>query len=100
MKRSRAVLLSLVAFLSPIATAVAQAPATIILVRHAEKGGEPTDRDPELSEAGRQRAAELARVLGDANMTYVSLFDASLDIVEQHGTRWVRSDWTTEMFFE
>ena len=51
--------------------AVGQAPTTILLVRHAEKAGEPTDRDPELSEAGRQRAAELARVLGDANITAI-----------------------------
>ncbi len=53
------------------APAVAQVPTTIILVRHAEKAGEPTDRDPELNEAGRQRAAELARVLGDANITAI-----------------------------
>ncbi len=51
--------------------AAGQAPTTILLVRHAEKAGEPTDRDPELSEAGRQRAAELARVLGDANITAI-----------------------------
>ncbi len=51
--------------------AVGQAPTTILLVRHAEKAGEPTDRDPELSEAGSQRAAELARVLGDANITAI-----------------------------
>ncbi len=53
------------------APAVAQAPTTIILVRHAEKAGEPTDRDPELNEAGRQRAAALARVLGDANISAI-----------------------------
>ncbi len=51
--------------------AAGQVPTTIFLVRHAEKAGEPTDRDPELSEAGRQRAAELARVLGDANITVI-----------------------------
>ena len=71
MKRCRAVLLALAALLPITTTAVAQAPATIILVRHAEKGGEVSDRDPELSEAGRQRAAELARVLGDANITAI-----------------------------
>lgn len=71
MKRSRAVVLALAALLSPTATAVAQAPATIILVRHAEKGGEPGDRDPELNDAGRLRAAALARVLGDANISTI-----------------------------
>ncbi len=48
-----------------------QAPTTIFLVRHAEKAGEPTDRDPELNEAGGQRAAALARVLGDANISAI-----------------------------
>ncbi len=71
MKRSRAVVLALAAFLSPTATAVAQAPATIILVRHAEKGGELGDRDPELNDAGRRRAAALARVLGDVNISTI-----------------------------
>lgn len=71
MKRSRAVVLALAAFLSPTATAVAQAPTTIILVRHAEKAGEPGDRDPELNDAGRRRAAALARVLGDANISAI-----------------------------
>ncbi len=51
--------------------AAGQAPTTIFLVRHAEKAGEPTDRDPELNEAGRQRAAALARVLGDANISAI-----------------------------
>ncbi len=71
MKRSRAVLLALAALLPITTTAVAQAPTTIFLVRHAEKAGEPTDRDPELSEAGRERAAALARVLGDANIAAI-----------------------------
>ena len=51
--------------------AAGQAPTTIFLVRHAEKAGEPSDRDPELSEAGRARAAALARVLGDANISTI-----------------------------
>ncbi len=71
MKRYRAVLLALAALLPITTTAVAQAPTTIILVRHAEKAGEPTDRDPELSEAGRERAVALARVLGDANISAI-----------------------------
>jgi broad specificity phosphatase PhoE len=71
MMRSRALLFALAACLSPIAPAVAQAPTTIILVRHAEKGGAPQDRDPELSEAGHQRALELARVLGDVGISAI-----------------------------
>lgn len=39
------------------------APLVVYAVRHAEKGGE--GRDPELSLAGKARATELARVLGD-----------------------------------
>lgn len=39
---------------------------TVYLVRHAEKGGEKTDKDPELSEAGTRRAEDLARTLRDA----------------------------------
>jgi len=42
-------------------------PLTVFVVRHAEKG--PEVPDPSLDEAGRQRAAELARVLGDAKVT-------------------------------
>lgn len=37
---------------------------TVILVRHAEKRGDTTSKDPELSEAGQHRAKELERVLG------------------------------------
>jgi broad specificity phosphatase PhoE len=43
------------------------APTTVFIVRHAEKG--PEVPDPSLTDAGRQRAAELARVLGDARIT-------------------------------
>ena len=67
----RAVLLALAAMQAPPATAAAQAPTTIILVRHAEKAGDPADRDPELSEAGVRRASELARALGDANISAI-----------------------------
>jgi broad specificity phosphatase PhoE len=42
-------------------------PLTVFVVRHAEKG--PEADDPPLSAAGRQRAAELARVLLDAAPT-------------------------------
>lgn len=41
-------------------------PATVFLVRHAEKAGEANDAP--LSEAGHQRARTLARVLGEAGI--------------------------------
>jgi broad specificity phosphatase PhoE len=44
-----------------------QATTTLIFVRHAEKAALPAD-DPGLSEAGRRRAAELARQLVDADV--------------------------------
>jgi phosphohistidine phosphatase SixA len=48
------------------------APRTVILVRHAEKDAAPADpRDPSLSEAGVQRAQELARLLGASGATHV-----------------------------
>lgn len=45
-----------------------QAPLIVYAVRHAEKG---KGRDPELTEAGAARAAELARVLGDVKLDAV-----------------------------
>lgn len=44
-----------------------QATTTIIFVRHAEKEAMPAD-DPELSEAGRRRVAELTRQMVDADV--------------------------------
>ena len=44
-----------------------QATTTIIFVRHAEKAATP-ENDPGLSEAGKLRAAELARQLVDADV--------------------------------
>lgn len=44
-----------------------QATTTVIFVRHAEKAAIPAD-DPGLSAAGKQRAAELARQLVDADV--------------------------------
>jgi broad specificity phosphatase PhoE len=44
-----------------------QATTTVIFVRHAEKAVLPAD-DPGLTEAGQQRAAELARQLVDADV--------------------------------
>ena len=43
-------------------------PTTIFIVRHAEKATDDP-RDPSLTEAGRRRAVELARVLQDARIT-------------------------------
>ena len=44
-----------------------QATTTIIFVRHAERASVPAD-DPGLSEAGKQRVAELTRQLKDADV--------------------------------
>jgi len=44
-----------------------QATTTIIFVRHAEKAATPPD-DPELSEKGKRRGAELTRQLVDADV--------------------------------
>jgi len=44
-------------------------PKTIVVVRHAEKDGDP--RDPSLSEEGAVRAQALARLLGHADVTHL-----------------------------
>ena len=41
---------------------------TVILVRHAEKVIDPANKDPDLSPMGQARAAELARMFGDAGI--------------------------------
>jgi phosphohistidine phosphatase SixA len=51
------------------ATVPAADTVVVYLVRHAEKAD--TSRDPALSPAGKARAAELARMLGDAGVTQV-----------------------------
>ena len=43
----------------------------VILVRHAEKNIEPGNSNPSLSPAGQQRAQELVRVLGNADITAI-----------------------------
>jgi phosphohistidine phosphatase SixA len=49
---------------------VGQQVTTVYLVRHAEKStAVPTDRDPDLTDAGRKRAADLATRLGAAGVT-------------------------------
>lgn len=56
------------ALLAPLASLRAQeAPLTVFIVRHAEKG--PENPDPSLTDAGRRRAEELARVLKDVHVT-------------------------------
>jgi phosphohistidine phosphatase SixA len=66
-------ILPLLVFLALAAPAAAR--QTVFLVRHAERadtagGGKPTE-DPDLSEAGRARAASLATVLKDANIAAI-----------------------------
>ena len=48
----------------------ASAQTTVILVRHGEKADAPAD-DPPLTEAGRARAARLAELLQNANISVV-----------------------------
>lgn len=58
-------LLALLLFAAPMATRAQ--PATVILVRHAEKASQ-TENDPVLSDAGTQRAKDLAAALADAHL--------------------------------
>jgi broad specificity phosphatase PhoE len=44
---------------------------TVILVRHAEKKIEPSNPNPDLSEAGRARAREIARLLKETGVTAI-----------------------------
>lgn len=60
----------LVALLVMAAPAFAQKTTTVILVRHAEKAAQPA-ADPPLTDAGSERAQELARVLHDAGVSAV-----------------------------
>ena len=45
-------------------------PRTVVLVRHAEKAGEPPD-DPTLDERGAARAERLAQLLGHSGVTHL-----------------------------
>jgi broad specificity phosphatase PhoE len=53
--------------LAPTVRAQRPQPTTVILVRHAEKTSQ-TDNDPALSDAGIQRAKDLAAALADAQV--------------------------------
>jgi broad specificity phosphatase PhoE len=68
MRPSR-ILLTVVALLAVLASR-AEAQQTIFLVRHAEKAD--TSDDPLLSPAGKARAKDLARLLGDAGVTAIN----------------------------
>jgi broad specificity phosphatase PhoE len=50
---------------TPPATAAAEAPITVVLLRHAEK---QAGDDPSLNDAGRARAEALVRTLADAHV--------------------------------
>jgi phosphohistidine phosphatase SixA len=73
-------------------------PATVVyLVRHAEKTG--ADEDPGLSAAGRQRAGELAQLLGDRGIhaVYSTDFrrtrDTAAPLAERLGLPVTLYDW-------
>jgi len=51
-----------------------EGPSLVVLVRHAERAG-PSADDPGLTEVGSERAAELARLLGDAGITRIHSSD-------------------------
>jgi phosphohistidine phosphatase SixA len=55
------------------ADSAAQQPLVVFVVRHAEKAD--ASRDPDLSVAGRQRAAQLAVLLRDTGVKYVHSSD-------------------------
>ena len=64
--------LALAALIIAPAATRAQAPTTVILVRHAEKvTTNPQDPDPGLTPAGEQRARDLAALLRDRHVSAV-----------------------------
>jgi broad specificity phosphatase PhoE len=76
-------LMAALTLLCPSVTLYAQAaPITVFVVRHAEKG--PENPDPSLTPQGYQRAAALARVLGDSHITaiFASEFKRTQETVE------------------
>lgn len=74
MLRRTAIALALACALGISGAAAQKDPVTVFVIRHAEKG--PEVPDPSLTDAGRRRATELARVLGDTKVTalYVTEF--------------------------
>ncbi len=78
MRSTRTLFLLLVLLAVIVPPAEAQEPTVIFLVRHAERaddGAMTGFEDPHLSEAGRQRAEELARVLADAGINRIHSTD-------------------------
>jgi phosphohistidine phosphatase SixA len=74
--RRSAFLLGVVSFwliALPVSVSFADDQFVVFLVRHAEKTHDGSD--PDLSEAGRQRAADLAHVLGDAGISHIHSTD-------------------------
>lgn len=67
--------------------AASLAVTTVILIRHAERGN-PADPDPHLNAAGRARATELTRVLGQSGTTaiYTSQFVRTKETAQPLGT--------------
>jgi broad specificity phosphatase PhoE len=63
--------------------AAAEDQTTIYVVRHAEKAGTVADRNPPLSDAGKQRAAILAKMLRSAKLdaAYSTEFDRTRQTV-------------------
>jgi len=72
-------------------------PAMVFLVRHAEK--QETAGDPALSEAGQQRARELAGLLRDAGIGFIYSTDflrtrgTAAPLAEQQGLLVTLYDW-------
>jgi len=59
------------AFLFLAAIAGAAEPPTVFIVRHAERVEVPGAKDPDLSDAGRARAASLAHALKDCGIRHI-----------------------------
>ncbi len=78
------------AMLFPMSNSEAQSgPSLVILVRHAEKAAVPGS-DPPLSDAGKARAAALAKALGDTKVstivvsTYQRTAETAADVAREH----------------
>lgn len=71
----------LLALAAAVPAVVHAAPATIVLVRHAEREQAAMNEDPPLTAAGKARATRLAAVLGraDVKAIYVTRFQRSRD---------------------